>query len=54
MGPPFPATKPCFRGGYGILYGAMTYADFGGFNRVRLSSEPIVFFSRRLQSRIQR
>jgi hypothetical protein len=33
-------SKTVFRGGYGILYGAMTYADFGGFNRVGFQASP--------------
>ena len=33
-------SKTVFRGGYGILYGAMTYADFGGFNRAGFQASP--------------
>jgi len=32
--------KTVVRGGYGILYGAMTYADFGGFNRTGFQANP--------------
>jgi Carboxypeptidase regulatory-like domain len=32
--------RTVFRGGYGILYGAMTYADFGGFNEAGFQSIP--------------
>jgi hypothetical protein len=32
--------KTVFRGGYGILYGALTYADFGGFNRTGFQANP--------------
>jgi hypothetical protein len=32
--------KTVFRGGYGILYAAMTYADFGGFNRTGFQANP--------------
>lgn len=30
--------KTVFRGGYGVLYGALQYADFGGYNRQGFSS----------------
>jgi hypothetical protein len=32
--------KTVVRGGYGILYAAMTYADFGGFNRTGFQANP--------------
>jgi hypothetical protein len=32
--------KTVIRGGYGILYAAMTYADFGGFNRTGFQANP--------------
>ncbi|HEY1462695.1 MAG TPA: TonB-dependent receptor [Terriglobales bacterium] len=32
--------KTVFRGGYGIIYGALQYADFGGFNRTGFQSNP--------------
>jgi hypothetical protein len=38
-----PATfhnKMVFRGGYGILYGNLQYADFGGFNRTGFQANP--------------
>src|ERR1700722_2949916 len=38
--PGFLGRKTVFRGGYGILYGAMTYADFGGFNRAGFQASP--------------
>jgi hypothetical protein len=38
--PAFLKSKTVFRGGYGILYGAMTYADFGGFNRAGFQASP--------------
>jgi len=38
--PTFLGGKTVFRGGYGILYGAMTYADFGGFNRAGFQASP--------------
>jgi hypothetical protein len=38
--PTFLGGKTVVRGGYGILYGAMTYADFGGFNRAGFQASP--------------
>jgi len=32
--------KTVFRGGYGILYGGLQYADFGGFNRTGFQANP--------------
>jgi len=32
--------KTVLRGGYGIVYGAITYADFGGFNRTGFQANP--------------
>jgi hypothetical protein len=33
-------TKTVFRGGYGIIYGNLQYADFGGFNRTGFQANP--------------
>jgi hypothetical protein len=32
--------KTAFRGGYGIIYGGLQYADFGGFNRTGFQANP--------------
>ncbi len=32
--------KIVFRGGYGIIYGGLQYADFGGFNRTGFQANP--------------
>jgi hypothetical protein len=32
--------KTVFRGGYGIIYGNLQYADFGGFNRTGFQANP--------------
>ena len=32
--------KMVFRGGYGIVYGNLQYADFGGFNRTGFQANP--------------
>jgi len=32
--------KTVFRGGYGIIYGGLQYADFGGFNRTGFQANP--------------
>jgi len=40
--PGFLGKQTVLRGGYGILYGAMTYADFGGFNRTGFQANPSV------------
>ena len=34
------SNKMVFRGGYGIIYGNLQYADFGGFNRTGFQANP--------------
>ena len=36
----FGANKTVLRGGYGIIYGGLQYADFGGFGRVGFQAQP--------------
>jgi hypothetical protein len=38
--PEFLKHKTVLRGGFGIVYGALLYADFGGFNRVGFTGNP--------------
>jgi hypothetical protein len=38
--PAFLHNKTVFRSGYGIIYGGLQYADFGGFNRTGFQANP--------------